>query len=174
MFQTERAIGERINTLAQAFQEAAQCTEQSGKCNREQLRKRAKAVQLSYGNHVILLAQERAPLDAKWDHVYTVTRVWGPVITVVNTRTNKSRTINRDKLWLVDPDMGWDGVNPRLTRAQRRRPIYVLVSSPQQPDQSAEPQRSLKCQRVDSSGEDEAQQGSDTATPVQRSDRIMR
>ena len=167
-----QAIGERIDNLVQAFTEAARGTEQSRKYNRERLRKRAKAGQLSPGDHVILLAQERAPLDAKWDHVYIITRVRGPVITVVNTRTNKSRTVNRDKLRLVDPDMVWEGVNPRLTRAQRHRPIYVPVSSPPQPDQSAERQQSRKRQRVDSSGEAEPPEGSNTATSVRRSARI--
>ena len=121
---------------------------------------------------MILLAQECAPLDARWDHVYTVTRVQGLMITIVNTLTNKSQTLNRDKLRLVDPDMVWDGVNPRLTCAQRCRPIYLPVSFPPQPDQLAEPQQSLKHQRVDSSGEDEPPEGSNTATPVERSDRI--
>ena len=76
------------------------------------------------GDQVVSVAQERAPLDVKWDHQYSVTRVRGPVLTVINMRTGKRRVINRDKVKLVDPDLEWSDVRPRPTRTARR-PINV-------------------------------------------------
>ena len=81
------------------------------------------------GDQVVLVAQERAPLDAKWDHQYSVTRVRGPVLTVINMRTGKRRVINRDKVKLVDPDLEWSDVRPRPTRTARR-PINVPAPAP--------------------------------------------
>ena len=76
-------------------------------------------------DQVVLVAQERAPLDARRDHQYSVTRVREPVLTVVNMRTGKSRVINRDKVKLVDPDLAWSDVRPRPTRTARRRLINI-------------------------------------------------
>ena len=73
-----------------------------------------------------MIAHEKAPLDAKWDHEYIVTRVKGPVLTVVNQRTNKRRVVNRDKVKLVNPDLEWDDVRPRPTRTARKLP-YIPV-----------------------------------------------
>ena len=81
------------------------------------------------GDQVVLVAQERAPLDARWDHQYSVTRVRGPVLTVINMRTGKRRVINRDKVKLVDPDLEWSDVRPRPTRTARR-PINVPAPAP--------------------------------------------
>lgn len=167
-----RAIGDRIDRLAQAFKEAARATQESRKYNRERLTKRAKAGQLRHGDHVVLLAQERAPLDSKWDHVYVVTRIQGPVITINNERTGKQRTVNRDKLRLVNPDLAWDDVNPRLTRAQRRAPIYVPVSSSKQPDQQEAVQRTLKRRRISPLNREEPLNQESVVTPLRRSARV--
>ena len=109
------------------------------------------------GDQVVLVAQERAPLDAKWDHQYSVTRVRGPVLTVINMRTGKRRVINRDKVKLVDPDLEWSDVRPRPTRTARR-PINVPAPAPAaqlpatQPAERAEVRdtASLKRRRTDS------------------------
>ena len=109
------------------------------------------------GDQVVLLAQERAPLDAKWDHQYSVTRVHGPVLTVVNMRTGKRRVINRDKVKLVDPDLEWSDVRPHPTRTACW-PITVPVPAPpaqlpadQQPENTAaRTPQSLKRRRTGS------------------------
>ena len=81
--------------------------------------------QIRAGDQVVLVAQERAPLDARWDHLYTVTQVQGPVLTVVNMRTGKRRVINRDKVKLVDPDLVWSDVRPHPTQTARRPLINI-------------------------------------------------
>ena len=47
-------------------------------------------------------------MESKWDHLYLVTLVRGPVITVVNERTGKRKLVNRDKPQVVDAL--WDGL----------------------------------------------------------------
>ena len=124
-----RAIGERIDELARAFKEAARSTEDSRRYNLQRLQQRASKKLIQPGDQVVLVAQERAPLDARWDHQYSVTRVRGPVLTVINMRTGKRRVINRDKVKLVDPDLEWSDVRPRPTRTARR-PINVPAPAP--------------------------------------------
>ena len=124
-----RAIGERIDELARAFKEAARSTEDSRRYNLQRLQQRASKKLIQPGDLVVLVAQERAPLDARWDHQYSVTRVRGPVLTVINMRTGKRRVINRDKVKLVDPDLEWSDVRPRPTRTARR-PINVPAPAP--------------------------------------------
>ena len=122
-----RAIGERLDQLGRAFQEAAQSTEESRRYNTKRLEARGKAKDLHPGDLVVVLANERAPLDSRWDHPYLVTRVQGPVVTMLNEATGKMRTVNREKLQLIDPDALWDKERPRVTRAGRKR---LLVRGP--------------------------------------------
>ena len=124
-----RAIGERIDELARAFKEAARSTEDSRRYNLQRLQQRASKKLIQPGDQVVLVAQERAPLDARWDHQYSVTRVRGPVLTVINMRTGKRRVINRDKVKLVDPDLEWSDVRPCPTRTARW-PINVPAPAP--------------------------------------------
>ena len=114
--------------------------------------------QIRAGDQVVLVAQERAPLDARWDHQYSVTRVCGPVLTVVNMRTGKRRVINRDKVKLVDTDLEWTDVIPRPTRTARRPVINIpapvvqpqLFADQQQEQIAARNPQPLKRRRTDS------------------------
>ena len=114
--------------------------------------------QIRAGDQVVLVAQERAPLDARWDHLYTVTQVQGPVLTVVNMRTGKRRVINRDKVKLVDPDLVWSDVRPHPTQTTRRPLINIpapvvrpqLFADQQQEQIAARNPQPLKRRRTDS------------------------
>ena len=70
-----QGYGYRYGLLADAFQEAARNTAESRRFNRVRLHKRANAKDLRPGDHVIILAQERAPLDSRWDQRYLVESV---------------------------------------------------------------------------------------------------
>ena len=117
-------LATRLDELSRAFKDAAQHTEESRLYNRERLTRQARAGNLNVGDQVTVLAQESSPLDPRWDHGYVVTRIRGPVVTVIGPK-NKRRTLNRDKIQLADPDSDWGGLRPRLTRAQRppRQPV---------------------------------------------------
>ena len=49
---------------------------------------------------------------------------------------NKRRTLNRDKVRLVDPESDWDTLRPRLTRTQRPPLHHIPVPPKEQPQQS--------------------------------------
>ena len=111
-------VAARLDELSLAFQEAARRTETSRMYNRERLERQANAGEVNVGDHVMVRAHGRAPLDPHWDHGYVVTRVRGPVLTVVGPRNNR-RTVNRRAVRVVDPDAEWDLLRPRQTYAQR-------------------------------------------------------
>ena len=120
-------LAARLDELSRAFKDATRRTEESRLYNHERLRKKARACDLRVGDHVVTLAQESSPLDPKWDHGYVVTRIRGSVVTVIGPK-NKRRTLNRDKVRLVDPESDWDTLRPRLTRTQRP-PFHHIPSA---------------------------------------------
>ena len=116
----EEILGTRLLELCAAFKQAAQRTEESRRYNRERLEKQARAGDLKIGDCVVVLANESRPLDPKWDHGYTVAYLRGSVVTVIHSGGRK-RTVNRDKVKLVDPEGEWDSLRVRLTRAKRKK-----------------------------------------------------
>ena len=128
-----------LDELSRAFKDAARRTEESRLYNHERLRKKARAGDLRVGDHVVTLAQESSPLDPKWDHGYVVTRIRGSVVTVIGPK-NKRRTLNRDKVRLVDPESVWDTLRPRLTRTQRP-PLHHIPVPPKEQAQQPPPIR---------------------------------
>ena len=111
----------RHDILTDAFCDAARNTADSRKYNRRRLQERANAHDVRVGDHVVVSAQERAPMDSHWDYGYIVVAVRGSVVTIVHQATGRRRTLNRDKLRIVDPSLQWDDVNPRVPRTQRHR-----------------------------------------------------
>ena len=117
---SESILAERLDTLSSAFQEAARRTEESRHSNMQRPQRRATAGDLSLGDHVCVLAQGRTSMDPKWDHGFIVTRIRGPVVTVVGPR-NSRRAVNRVHVRLVDPGADWEELNPRVSVHQQRR-----------------------------------------------------
>ena len=99
-------------------------------------------------------AQERAPLDPRWDHHYLVTMVKGSVIFLTDQRTGARRVVNREKVLLAPVD-DWTPVKPRVKRMQRPHvavppPPVMMRNAPRVP---TKPQRGhIRC-------------GSDATTP---------
>ena len=107
--------------LTDAFCDAAQNTADSRKYDHRRLQEWANANDVRVGDHIVVSAQERAPMDSHWDHGYIVVAVRGSVVTIVNQATGRRRTLNRDKLRIVDPSLQWDDINPRVPCTQRHR-----------------------------------------------------
>ena len=125
----EDIIGIKMDELSEAFKTAARRTEESRRYNQERLQKRANAGEIKIGDSVVVLAQERSPLDPKWDYGYTVTRIRDNVITVIGPK-KKKKNVNRDKVRVVSHDCDWDQVQPRMTRAKRTPLLRVCPEAP--------------------------------------------
>ena len=109
----------RFDLLTDAFCQSASNTEYSCRYNHQRLAQRARAGELVLGDKVLLRVSERAPMDPHWDFLFTVVAVRGPVVTIADQRSGARKVLNRDKLLLVDPDLDWDHVNPRVKRHRR-------------------------------------------------------
>ena len=114
------SAGRRVDALAEALQEAVCNRKVSRQYNILRAVNRANAPNLKIGDAVLLRVNEPGPLDRRYDPGFIVTKVWGSVITCVGP-DNVKRTVNRDQVKLTDPEVQWDEIKPRLTRAQRRR-----------------------------------------------------
>ena len=123
----EQMLSTRLQELTNAFREAAVRTEQSRQYNYRRIQERAKAGDLRIGDSIIVLANESAPLDPKWDHGYMVVGIRGSVITALGPK-NKRRVVNREKVRLVSGEVDWDTLRVRQTRAQRgRKRVHSVV-----------------------------------------------
>ncbi|ELU08635.1 hypothetical protein CAPTEDRAFT_216803, partial [Capitella teleta] len=82
---------------------------------------------VSVGDHVTLLANPPLTLISKREPMFIVTRVQGPVITCRHKQTGKVKVVNKDKVKVCDPDIAWEGINPRPTRynLSRSQPLPV-------------------------------------------------
>ena len=89
--------------------------------NRERLARRANCDDVKVGDTVVVKAEERVTLTSRWDPMWEVTRVRGPVVWIRQQQTCKTKVLNREKVRIVDPDMAWEDINPRPVRDQRRR-----------------------------------------------------
>ena len=121
---------ERYQQLANSFQTAAKQTEEARRHNIERKTRKANAEPLEVGDRVVVRAQERAPLDPRWDHHYLVTMVKGSVIFLTDQRTGARRVVNREKVLLAPVD-DWTPVKPRVKRTQRPhvavQPLPVMM-----------------------------------------------
>ena len=115
---SQNAFQDRLYEHDKAIAIARKMTENSRKYNRERVNAKANATDVKVGSHVVYKAPEssRLPFTSKWDPKWLVTRVRGPVIWITQQETGKQRTVNRDKVIIVDPEMSWEQVNPRPIR----------------------------------------------------------
>ena len=117
------AFGNRLDDLAAAYREARANQEVSRKYNRRQLAARANVdTSLRVGDTVTIKAEEAITNSARWDPQYQIIRVEGSTHWLRHQVTGKERKVHREKLTLVDPDIGWGDLPPR---PRRQRPTAV-------------------------------------------------
>ena len=94
---------------------------ESRKYNRLRLAQRANEQNFRVGDSCITKANERLTLTTRYDPVWTVTRVRGPVLFLYQQQTGKSKVLNKSKVLLIDSAINWDEVKqPRPVRIQHR------------------------------------------------------
>ena len=80
---------------------------------------RAANEDIKVGDTVVVKAMEPLSMTSSWDPHYVVTQVRGKVVWLHNQQTGKRKTLNVNKVKLVDPDICWDEIRPRPTRDTR-------------------------------------------------------
>ena len=129
-------LDKRLDDVAAALRIAAAETAHSRHHNRERLAKRANTQDLKVGDTVVIKANEPLSLTSKWDPQWTITRVKGKVISVSHQQSGRRKTLNINKVKLVDPNIAWDEVNPRPIRNPR---LGARQPNPAPPNRPAPP-----------------------------------
>ena len=115
-----RVLGNRLEVVADALNQAAQNTLASKRAYMEKAQKGANAPGLQIGDKVITKAHERIPFDSKWDLPKEVTRIRGPVVWCRPiTGVGVIKSYNRRQLKKVMDGPDWRDVRPRVARRQR-------------------------------------------------------
>ena len=123
-------FGNRLDNLAATLKTVCVLTEDSRHYNRIRLEKKANAQDIRVGDSVVIKAEERISLSSRWDPRWEVYRVRGPVIFVRQQQTGKEKTLNREKVRLVDPTIIWDQCEPRPLRSQYKPRQTKVVTEP--------------------------------------------
>ena len=66
-------------------------------------------------------AEERLTLTSRWDPMFIVTRVNGPVVYLRHQQTGKTKVLNQEKVRLVNPEQIWTDIIPRPHRTRHGR-----------------------------------------------------
>ena len=133
---SEFTFENRLQLASEVFQEVAEATKHSRQYNKERLRNKANAKDISVGDSVILCANEPLSLTARWDYGYLVTEVRGLTVSLFHPESGARLQVHREKVKLVDPDLPWEQISPRPRRTRiqqqrqpRRRDSLPRVSS---------------------------------------------
>ena len=116
MLDPHSALEGRLQDLSEAWKAARAMTEESRRYNRERLAKKANTGELELGDSVIIKAQAHLTNTSRWDPHWLVTQIRGKTIYLRHIPTGQTKTLNQNKVQLVDPDINWDEVNPRPIR----------------------------------------------------------
>ena len=119
-------LPQRLQYMQQSLRAARAATEASRARNKARIDRKARRNHVEPGDHVTLKVNEPLPLTTRRDPLWIVTRVRGPVVFLRHQRSGATKTVNREKVQVVDPNIAWDTVRPRPRRdrrpaAQKRR-----------------------------------------------------
>ena len=111
------AFGNRLDDLAQAYREARINQQGARASNKRRLDARANVNDsLKVGDTVVVKVEAGITHTSQWDPQYEVIRVEGTTHWIRHQVSGKERRVHREKLRLVDPDIGWDEVQDRPRR----------------------------------------------------------
>ncbi len=88
----------------------------SCKYNHARLERWANAKEIHVGDSVILRSHDRASLTTEWDQEYKVTCVSGMTCYLCHQTTRKTKEGPSIHVHVVDPNLIWDRIQPRLAR----------------------------------------------------------
>ena len=120
MLKDNSNLEHRLQHVADALRTAVHATGHSRRYNRERLARRANTGVVKVGDTAIIKAPEPLSLTSKWDPQWTVTKVKQKVVWLTHQQTGKQKTLNINKIKIVDPNITWDELNPRPVRNARK------------------------------------------------------
>ena len=124
----EYRIGDRLKTMSDNLKIAKEMTILSRRYNRDRLAAQANAKELKVGDTVMLKAEpDRLPLTGRWDPKFEVIRVMDLICEIREQSTGKTKIVNRERVYLVDPNMAWEGIAPRPKRKRNNKVKRPLV-----------------------------------------------
>ena len=113
------SLPNRLQYMQRAMRTAKAATSVMRARNKARIDRKARVSNLEPGDHVTLRVNEPLPLTAKRDPMWIITKVKGPVVMIQHQRTGKIKTVNKEKVRLVDPEIAWDSHHPRPRRDRR-------------------------------------------------------
>ena len=148
LMHTDRPLDDRLNDVAHALQTAAQLTAESRHHNRERLAKQANCGEFKVGQSVVIRAPEPLSMTSQWDPQWEIISIKGKAVRIRHQPTGKIKTLNVNKLRVVDPNIAWDTVlkrpirNPRLGPRRKQTAPWLHPAPP--PLAHATPKTSTK------------------------------
>ena len=109
----------RWNILRDCFKTAQENNREAQRYNTARLNRQCTGVDLHVGDSVVLFRHNRGTFDPRWDHLYLVTRVRGPIVSLKDDHGNV-RIVNRSQVKLA-PTAGWDDIHRRITSDSRQQ-----------------------------------------------------
>ena len=101
-------VGDRLDGLAQALQDAARGTRENRDYNRTRLEARATKQEIVPGDTVVLKNNRATQFEQRWHPEYEVIRVTGPVLKCRHQQSGYIKTVNRCQVRVVPRDLVWD------------------------------------------------------------------
>ena len=90
----------------------------SRKFNRDRLAAKARSKDISVGDTVMLLADDRIKFASRWDPHRIVNTKYAKTLTIVSQLTHTEKKLYGEKVRLVDPHVNWDPSEVGMKRNQ--------------------------------------------------------
>ena len=136
LMHSDKNFDDRINDVAHALRTAAQMTAESRHYNRERLAKQANCDKFEVGQTVVIKSPEPLSMTSQWDPQYEIIKIFGKAVQVRHQPTGVLKTLNINKLRVVDPNIAWDTVltrpirNPRLGPRRQQAAPWLRPNAP--------------------------------------------
>ena len=114
-------FGPRLAEMTDAFKTARIQTEATRTWNRNRISKKANASLVHVGDTVVLKVPEPVTFSSQWEPRYEVIRVKGTTCVLRHQLTGQTKSVHREKVCIVDPNISWDNIQPRPTRYTRKQ-----------------------------------------------------
>ena len=114
-------FGPRLAEMTDAFKTARIQTEATRTWNRNRISKKANASLVHVGDTAVLKVPEPVTFSSQWEPRYEVIRVKGTTCVLRHQLTGQTKSVHREKVRIVDPNISWDNIQPRPTRYTRKQ-----------------------------------------------------